>query len=268
MQLMLKNVAKYYICLSMPADILSLIDDASLHVFPSLGALVWLASVVTGTPYSAHEMAKSVVNRYKTPSYLKSTAVQSQGGHGHGIDNRPCANQDYRRDSPKVPAPGDRETTGRDNGGGHNDPYTVGRNIYNILSLPDSKKFTAVASMFRIKTFRNDRFPETHQARPIVNEIRNYDACVVQLWLSNRQKALLFSNIFTDSARVFFFTKIDVSSMSFNALVKIMLTEFDSKAWQLESQSELKSVALSRIMKENGTPNIIVDSDCLYERIY
>lgn len=68
------------------------------------------------------------------------------------------------------------------------------------------------------------------------------------------------------SARGFFFTKFGVTRLSFDEQVKLMFTEFDSDSRQLEAQSELEIVTLSRVMKETDTANVNVCLDLLVQR--
>lgn len=55
--------------------------------------------------------------------------------------------------------------------------------------------------------------------------------------------------------------------MSFDKKVKVMLTEFHSDARQQESQSELESVTLSRMIEETDTSNVIVGLDLFVQLI-
>lgn len=63
---------------------------------------------------------------------------------------------------------------------------------------------------------------------------------------------------------IFFFAKIDVTRISLDEKVKVMLTKFDSDAKQLEAKLELESVTLSRVMRENDTSkvNFRLESPC------
>ena len=79
--------------------------------------------------------------------------------------------------------------------------------------------------------------------------LRDFNVCVRQHRLSDRQKADLFINVLAGPARKFFFNNA-TDTMNFEEMAKMMVLEYNSYARQLQVQGRLETLRLERHMSE------------------
>lgn len=102
--------------------------------------------------------------------------------------------------------------------------------------------------------------------QPIQSFLRDYDVCTSKSGLSPKMKSSFFNIIFTGPARKYFLDH-RITDMSYREQFEVMLKEYDHDARQLEAQSELECLTLTKIMKETDATNVSVGLDRLVTRI-
>ena len=119
-----------------------------------------------------------------------------------------------------------------------------------------TKKAIAVEQYFRNAKYSGDL------SQSLQNTLRDCNVCALQLELTPRQKSLFFINVFGGTARDYFFQHCR-EEMTYDELVKFMRTGFDNNARQLAIESDLETLTLEKIMRDNEiiSSTIIVDAN-------
>ena len=72
----------------------------------------------------------------------------------------------------------------------------------------------------------------------------------MQLELTHRQTLLFFIEVFSGTARDYFFEHCRAKN-NYDEIVKFMRTRFEKNAGQLAIESELETLTLKKIMRDN-----------------
>ena len=284
----LKDVANLYECLPMSGEMVSAVDAKS-QIDSIAMSHAWLASVLLPTV----EMVRNVITRYQrsqkldasSPSSLPSnntpdpiavlplataSALALAENRGRfGITGSDGLNNELNETGVGGGNVQRQARNGTDSGptsAPTAEPPSFIRDKPMSFPADTTRKASAVQNYFKDGKFSGDRDPETLQMRSIRNVIRDYDVCAMQQALRPKQKAEYFINVFSGSARDFFFDNC-TTSMNYIELVQVMLSEYDSDARQLEAQSELEMLSIEKIMREEDVTSLNVGLDRLVTRV-